>query len=296
MMKNRPEEARKSLAWLRGWTKTEQVEQEFDELWSKVKEEIEQKKQASTCFDWFALFKRKDIYKPLALLAFVHFLTQFGGTSCITIYAVPIFSSFRTPIDEYYVTVALATMQLTGSCICISLINVLGKRVLTFTSLAGCGVCLLATAVYIYSWDFLYLEYNVTDTTKHWVPVILVLVCTFSANCGISFLPWILIGEVFPDDGRSTAAGVASAVGCFIMSISTKMFPTLVFAITLPGVFLLLSIVSFFGIPCLYFFLPETEGKSLHEISDHFRGVVKMDNGVKRRRKENDINLENVTS
>lgn len=296
MMKNRPDEARKSLAWLRGWTRTERIEKEFNELWTKIKKEDEIKKEASTCSESVALFKRKDIYKPMALLTFLYFLAQFGGASCVTVYAVPIFSSFRTPIDEYYVTVILAVIQLAGSCICISFMNVLGKRVLTFTSLAGCGVCFLATAVYIYFWDFLYLEYHVADnTTKHWVPVILVLVAAFSSNCSIGYLPWILLGEVFPDEGRSTASGVAAAFGCFISSISTKIFPTLVFSITLPGVLLIFSIVSFFGIPCLYFFLPETEGKTLHEISDHFRGAIKMDNKVKRKRKENEIDLGNVT-
>lgn len=295
MTKNRPEEAKRSLAWLRGWTKTEKIEAEFEELWSKVNEEIVQKKHKRSFFESVEMFKKKEIYKPMALIILSYALALFGGEPCISAYAVPIFSSLRAPINEFYVTVILGVMKLAGCCFSMSLINVLGKRVLTFTSLAGCGVCLLATAIYVSFYDILYLHYNHTeDTTKHWVPVILLLLSEFSAHLGIAILPWLLIGEVFPDEGRATASGISAAIGCFTNSLSTKLFPTLVFSITLPGVLLIYSLVSFFGIPALYFFLPETEGKSLHEISDHFKGAVKMDNKVKRRIKETEVNLENL--
>lgn len=295
-IKNKPEEARKSLAWLRGWTKTENVEEEFNELWSQTRAESEQK-ESKTLYESVVLFKKKEIYKPMALIVYSYVLVQFSGSGCITTYAVKIFASLKAPINEFYVTAILGVMQFTACCVCISVINVLGKRVITFLSLAGIAVFLLGTAIYLFIWDILYIDnVQIEDPTKHWFPVVLVLLSSFSAHMGVVLLPWNIMGEVFPDEGRSTAAGIACAVGYIISSIANFIFPTLVSMITLPGVLMLFSLVAGSGLPSLHFFLPETEGKTLHEISAHFKGLAKMDNKVKRFRKEPERNEGNINS
>jgi hypothetical protein len=41
---------------------------------------------------------------------------------------------------------------------------------------------------------------------------------------------------------------------------------------TLPGTFWFYAVVSLVGCVVFYFFLPETEGRTLHEIQEHFEG------------------------
>lgn len=43
-------------------------------------------------------------------------------------------------------------------------------------------------------------------------------------------------------------------------------------SMTLPGTFLFYGVVSLIGCVVLYFFLPETEGRTLREIQEHFEG------------------------
>lgn len=293
-IKNKPEEARKSLAWLRGWTKTENVEEEFNELWAQIKAETEQS-DSKTPLESVMLFKKKEIYKPMALITYTYMLAQFTGSGCIVTYAVKIFATLKAPINEFYATIILGFMQFSASCVSISVVNILGKRLVTFLSLAGIAVFLFGTAIYLFVWDILYFENGQTeDPTKHWFPVVLVLLSSFSAHMGIIVLPWNLMGEVFSDEGRSMASGIAAAVGYIISSIANKMLPTMVPLITLPGVLMLFSLVACIGLPTLHLFLPETEGKTLFEIANHFKGIAKLDNKVKRRIKEPERNEGNI--
>lgn len=45
---------------------------------------------------------------------------------------------------------------------------------------------------------------------------------------------------------------------------------------TLPGTFVFNACVNFFGVIILYFIMPETEGRTLKEIEEHYSGVQKL--------------------
>lgn len=290
MMKNRPEEAIQSLAWLRGWTTAEKVEKEFAELWTKIREE-NKRTEPKTLVDLVMFLRKKEIYTPMGLVTFVYFVSQLSGTHTLTTYAVPVFNSLNSPIDGYFATIILGVMQLLGCLFSMLLIQILGKRVLTLVSLVGTSICFLIVAVYAYINNNLYLvlDFDLKDSGTDWIPLIFLPLASFSAHLGIIILPWILIGEVFPNEDRAKASGIAGALGYIISSVTRKFFPGLVELISLPGIMLSYSSVALFGAVTLYFILPETEGKTLYEISDHFSGKVKLDNKVKR--KGNDMEI-----
>lgn len=50
--------------------------------------------------------------------------------------------------------------------------------------------------------------------------------------------------------------------------------------LTLPGTFWFYTAVSFLGFISLYYWLPETEGKTLFQITEHFSGGDQLDNKV----------------
>lgn len=51
-------------------------------------------------------------------------------------------------------------------------------------------------------------------------------------------------------------------------------------ALTLPGTFWFYGTVSVLGLGVLYLWLPETEGKTLFQITEHFNGGQKLSNSV----------------
>ena len=110
-----------------------------------------------------------------------------------------------------------------------------------------------------------------------WIPTLLMVAVAFFSHIGLKMLPWVLIGEVFPPEVRSFASGCASSIGYIFSSIASKLFLYMKSGMTLPGTFLFYAAVNFVGVIGLYFILPETEGRTLKEIEDHFAGVQRLE-------------------
>jgi hypothetical protein len=75
---------------------------------------------------------------------------------------------------------------------------------------------------------------------------------------------------------------LSGAIGYIFGFFANKVFLSMISIITLPGTFWFNSAISFLGAILLYFFLPETEGKTLYAITEHFLGNNKLDNKVQR--------------
>lgn len=82
----------------------------------------------------------------------------------------------------------------------------------------------------------------------------------------------MLIGEIFPVNVRSTASGISSGIGYMFAFFSNKLFLSMVSAFALSGTFWLYSVVAIVSCILFYFVLPETEGRTLIDIEEHFLG------------------------
>lgn len=105
-----------------------------------------------------------------------------------------------------------------------------------------------------------------------WVPLTLLLGSAVLSHCGIRLIPWMLIGEIYPTAVRGGASGLSGGTGYIFGFLSNKLFLKLLATLTLPGTFWMYSCVSLCGAAVLYFILPETEGRSLVDIEEHFTG------------------------
>lgn len=85
---------------------------------------------------------------------------------------------------------------------------------------------------------------------------------------------------------KSIATSVAVAINYAFSGIANKTYLGLNEMIGLSGTFMLYAIVYFIGLVALYFMLPETEGKTLQEIEQHYSGIHKLN---EKQRKEKQI-------
>lgn len=267
-VKGRLKEAERALGWLRGWVGPSQVRNEFKALCEAI-----QKPTDNTDADeekiWRAYTKRT-FYLPFFLVSAGFFIGNFGGTTTLQTFAVIIFTELNAPINKYTATVFLGVAQLIGIVICVLVIHLLGKRKLTFLSVGGTGLCFLITAIYGY------LDDNFDAVRYSWVPTTLMISGAFSSNLGIRTLPWILAGEVFPVKVRSSATGAAGMIAYIMASIANKTFLYMMNSMTLPGTFFFYSMINLSGLCLLYVILPETEGRTLREIEEHYAGVQNL--------------------
>ncbi|KAJ8984079.1 hypothetical protein NQ317_006577 [Molorchus minor] len=119
-----------------------------------------------------------------------------------------------------------------------------------------------------------------------WVPTTFLVLSAFLSYAGIKILPWILTGEVYYNEIRATASGLSGGIGYIFGFTTNKIFFSLVSCLSLPGVFWFYGSVGLVGTIVLYFLLPETEGKTLFEITEHFAGNSKLRNSIRRKKRK----------
>ncbi|KAL3282157.1 hypothetical protein HHI36_005352 [Cryptolaemus montrouzieri] len=269
---------------------------------NKTRNETNQNRKR-TKTETLKLFKKRNFIRPYLLVSYTFFLSHFNGMSPVQTYAVTIFSSLKAPIDEYYATALLGIVEFFGCVSCVCLLRHIGKRVLSFISLIATAICFLVIGLYSYFFHINTLLENknsnttVSNSTVHpenvlkdsheysWVPLVLIISAAFVSHMGIRVLPWILTGEMFPNETRAIASGITATSYYIFGFVCNKVFLSMINTFTLPGTFWFYSSMSFIGFIVLYFILPETEGKTLQEITDHFAGKSSLGNKVYKRRK-----------
>lgn len=96
--KHKPKQARRALAWLRGWVPEEQIEQEYSDL-VKHMEEISEREKDFTAAKKMKLYTSRPFLKPFGLITLCFFIGHFSGMTTLQTYAVQVdlkMSSFVT--------------------------------------------------------------------------------------------------------------------------------------------------------------------------------------------------------
>lgn len=262
--KGRMREAEASLCWLRGWTTPDKVAAEL----SFITEAIHESSQRRLDKDGvrranYRMYTRRNFLMPYFIVTLTFFIGQFGGLLPLITYAVNIFESLHTPINPYIATLFLGISHLSGTFLCVILIHYTGKRPLALTSTVGGGICFMVVAVYAQ-----FQESQGWDTPL--VPLVFLLAFGFLSHLCIRSLPWMLIGEVFPNNIRSTASGASASSAYIFGFMVNKLFYPMRDVIALHGLFYFYACVNLFGAGMLYTFMPETESRSLSDIEVHF--------------------------
>ncbi|KOB79239.1 Sugar transporter [Operophtera brumata] len=91
-------------------------------------------------------------------------------------------------------------------------------------------------------------------------------------SLGFGGLPFLLLGELFPAQYRSQLSAMASAVNLLSMFSVIKSYHALEAVLTSAGTFWMYACFCALAFIFVLFVVPETKGKSLAEIEQHFRG------------------------
>lgn len=92
----------------------------------------------------------------------------------------------------------------------------------------------------------------------------------YCTNVGIISVPWIMVSEIYPNKTRGLASGLTAALNYTLFFVSIKTYYDLETSISLFGAICLYGVIGALGTIFIYIFLPETEGKTLEEIEEHF--------------------------
>jgi sugar porter (SP) family MFS transporter len=243
---NQPEKAREVLRKLEG---EGQVQEELEEIEATL-----HGKQEKVAFG--ELFQGK-MAKITAIGIVLAMLQQLVGINAIIYYAPNIFASAGAGLESALAqTVAIGAVNLTFTFVAIYLVDRIGRKPLLLAGSVGMTVSL----------TFLVFSF-LSETSGGGYGVlfsILGYIASFAATHAA--VMWVMVSEIFPNKYRGSAMSVALFLHWSSTYLVTQTFPWLLankggaFAF---GIFAVISALSFVFV---WYFVPETKGKSLEQI------------------------------
>uniref|UniRef100_A0AAG5D5T8 Major facilitator superfamily (MFS) profile domain-containing protein n=1 Tax=Anopheles atroparvus TaxID=41427 RepID=A0AAG5D5T8_ANOAO len=287
LSKDRADDALKSLQWLRGWVSPKAVEEEFQEMkrysLNSAKCAICVKTSVSTCqhpplTEWMKLkeLTRKRNLRPFVLVMLFFVFGQLSGLTGMRPYLVQIFQAYGVPLDANWATVSTGLLGLLANIVCMVSIKFVGKRRLALTSMAVTALSCISLSIYAFNtFPSGWTSFDIHSGTSHvssrgYIPMVLFFMLAFFTSVGVLPVPWILLSEVFPFRNRSLACGITAALHYVMSFVTTKTYFNLESAFSLPGVILFYGLMGIIGLFFVYFFLPETEKRTLEDIELYF--------------------------
>lgn len=189
---------------------------------------------------------------------------QVTGINTVIYYAPTILQS--TGIGSASVTL-LATMgigviNVLFTLIAMMLLDRVGRRPLL---LSGLGIMAFSLALLGLSFEF------AARTAQGWVATACLGLYVAAFAIGLGPVFWLLIAEVYPLKVRSSAMSIATVANWGANLIVALTFLTLIQAIGRSGTFWLYGAITVGAILFSWHWVPETRGKTLEQIEDHWR-------------------------
>lgn len=282
--KDENQSAAKSLRWL--YKNNELFENEYQKLIETKSrstpstETADEKSPLLKMRSYFNIYKESIVYKPLILLLFLFLFQQLSGAYAIIFYAVDLFreigGKFKEGImNEYVALVLLGMIRFVMAIVSAIISKRVGRRPLLFVSGLGMCLCSLIAGIYMYLTVIPSDTFKTMNITKGQEDDNIPLYCTLGYVCfsslGYLVIPWTLIGDLLPVRVRGKLGGLLIAVAYIFMFGVVKVFPSLLNFLKIQCLFFILAVINLCGVIFVFFFLPETLGKSFNEIEQYFR-------------------------
>ncbi|KAL1459350.1 hypothetical protein WDU94_011341 [Cyamophila willieti] len=258
--KGRLKDAERSLRWMRGWSKKPKVRVEFERLVQKTHTATLNNTQ-SQAQGQFTHLRRPEFQRPFIMILILYIITLIPSLLPMRPFFVQISHIFGLPVKAEWVLVLTNLLNIFGALVGSLTIHRFGKRGIALWSMSINTVLILGLGVCAMNLHW-----------SGWVSLTLFSISFSVSGYGMLSLPWMYIAEVYPLEVRGIAAGLSGASGSLIIFISTKTYMNTVSWFGLHGTLIIYSLISFFGCIFIYFYVPETEGKSLEEIMQFFAG------------------------
>ncbi|CAH2979458.1 unnamed protein product [Chilo suppressalis] len=249
--KGHMKEAYNAMFWLRQNNGTAQ--QELMEFTKDRKSE-----GTMTFRQKLGLFKRRSVMKPFVILIVFFIFQEMSGIYVILYYAVDFFKSVGTSVNEFTASIIVGGVRVFMGAVGACLINSFRRKTLAAASGLLLGIAMLGAAI--------------CDSLDG--PPLVKLACVLLhvsfSMVGFLQLPWIMSGELYPQDIRGVMSGATSCCAYVLIFFNIKTYPQLENLLTSNGTLYLFGGCALLGAAYCYFFLPETKGKTLTEIMRQF--------------------------
>nr|CAD7263754.1 unnamed protein product [Timema shepardi] len=254
LMKNKREEAKKSLQWLRG--KHYNIESELNNLEDFVRETKMKNVKLKD------VLKSRAAIRGLIISAGVMMCQQLSGIKAVVFYAVTIFKDAGSTLDPYICTIIVGAVLTGATGLSAFVVDRFGRRRLLLMSHVCTTICLASLGYYFYVKE----HYPDQATGIGWLPLSSMCIYLITYTMGSGACSWVILGEIFPNEIKGMAGSFSAFVNWFLAFVVTVSFPYMVNDLGSAWAFWIFSMFSFLGLLFVWFCVIETKGKTLEEI------------------------------
>ncbi|XP_046744769.1 facilitated trehalose transporter Tret1-like [Diprion similis] len=254
VMKGKLDLARKSLEFLRG---TRDVDEELRKIEKNVEFDLQ---NVGTLKE---LLTDRGNRKALLVTLGIFTAQQLSGISVIMSYGTTILNEVDSDISSSTAIIITGFVQLVASILIATFADKIGRRPLLLGSMFSSMVFLTALAVYFH------LKTDGTDVTGiSWLPVTAVIgyLCAYTA--GLGGLTKSVMSEIFSCNIKAYGTIIVVIWTALLFAIILQVYPTVAneygIHIAFYGFMICLAVLSI----TTFFYLPETNRKSLGEIQE----------------------------
>ncbi|AYL95636.1 sugar porter family MFS transporter [Mucilaginibacter celer] len=235
----------------------------IDNTLAELEKDLQMQREQNT--NWTEVFKPW-LRAPLIITVGIFFFQQFSGVNTIIYYSPIIFkmAGIVSNTGSILPAIIIGGVNVLACVVSVLLLDKVGRRRLymigiwgMIPSLALLGAC-----------------FHFKEELGASLPVFAVLsIVCFIIFIAISLAPlgWLLISEVFPLNVRGVGMSIGSLAHWGFNAIIAFTFLKLVNSLGVDFTFWLYALVCVAGLWWGYYYIPETKGKTLEEIEEHWR-------------------------
>ncbi|XP_046998255.1 facilitated trehalose transporter Tret1-like [Schistocerca americana] len=260
--KHRSQEAAQALMRLRGKSSNNDVIGELEAIQRALEERTKNEISAA---DAFLELRRNAGARRAFFLSITYVIVLvFGGSATMGLYSTQIFQTTGSSLDASVSAIILCAVQVAFNILGVLLVDRVGRRPLVLFSFGGCAVTVAALGTYFYLMKF---GNKGTVDSLFWLPLTALILYYISYDMGGNALLWVLSNELTPASVRGVSN---SCVGILLSVLAfgiTKLFQLVEDSFGTYVPFWFFSISCFVGVIFAWFFIPETKGRSLEDIT-----------------------------
>ncbi|KAJ8932363.1 hypothetical protein NQ314_014730 [Rhamnusium bicolor] len=247
--------AKASLQKIRAYVKNEVLEKELLEIQAKISEEGH-----GSIFD---IFRSRGATKAFIVAVGLLIFQQFSGINAVLFYSQTIFKQTGASLEPAVCSIIIGSVQFASSLVTPLIADRFGRKTILLYSATGMILSELPLGVYSYLKD-----HGTNMETLSFLPIFLLTIFIFSYNSGFGPIPWIVLGEIFPNKIKTIATSLVSCINWFLAFLITKYFDTMINTFGMGQSFWAFAVFCIVATVFTHLYVVETKGKSLEEIQD----------------------------
>lgn len=256
--KSRTKAASKAMTWFRGGN----AEVATAELNTMKTEQGDQEK-----LTFVQSFKTKEARAALFIGSVLYLLQTLSGIHIILNYAEMIFTETKSPLQADSTAIFTSIINLVATSVCVLLIDRVGRKPLLYFSLVVGFISHLSLTIV-----FFLISSGHASPNMGILAVICVTCFVFSYGVGMGAVPALILNEISSVEIKPYVGMFAFVISIVLLTGFLQLFPILTTSVGMYVNFIVPTLSNFLGIFFLWFYVPETKGKSLNEIASILRG------------------------